>query len=179
MSPFSWQCQNLCLLSLAFIIDWRVVSVAVGSFLWANSILFNTSHVVIGYMRNFFKNLLLCLPFGVTTLHRWRSTLLPTRITALSTPWIRTAKKITWFHHQVSIVWIIPYSNLECFYHCWHCSLCSSSGTPTFLLQSQNFPCLPLSKRSRKLGGRRWRRNSRSETLEREVKWQWIFLIQW
>ena len=25
MSPFSWQCQNLCLLSLAFIIDWRVV----------------------------------------------------------------------------------------------------------------------------------------------------------
>ena len=27
MSPFSWQCQNLCLLSLAFITDWRVVSV--------------------------------------------------------------------------------------------------------------------------------------------------------
>ena len=26
MSPFSWQCQNLCLLSLAFIIDWRVVA---------------------------------------------------------------------------------------------------------------------------------------------------------
>ena len=26
MSLFSWQCQNLCLLSLAFIIDWRVVS---------------------------------------------------------------------------------------------------------------------------------------------------------
>ena len=25
MSLFSWQCQNLCLLSLAFIIDWRVV----------------------------------------------------------------------------------------------------------------------------------------------------------
>ena len=25
MIPFSWQCQNLCLLSLAFIIDWRVV----------------------------------------------------------------------------------------------------------------------------------------------------------
>ena len=25
MSPFSWQCQNLCLLSLAFIIDGRVV----------------------------------------------------------------------------------------------------------------------------------------------------------
>ena len=25
MSPFSWQCQNLCKLSLAFIIDWRVV----------------------------------------------------------------------------------------------------------------------------------------------------------
>ena len=25
MSPFLWQCQNLCLLSLAFIIDWRVV----------------------------------------------------------------------------------------------------------------------------------------------------------
>ena len=25
MSPFSWQCQNLCLLSLAFIINWRVV----------------------------------------------------------------------------------------------------------------------------------------------------------
>ena len=25
MSPFSWQCQNLCLLSLVFIIDWRVV----------------------------------------------------------------------------------------------------------------------------------------------------------
>ena len=27
MSPFSWQCQNLCLLSLAFIIDWRVVTI--------------------------------------------------------------------------------------------------------------------------------------------------------
>ena len=27
MSPFSWQCQNLCLLSLTFILDWRVVSV--------------------------------------------------------------------------------------------------------------------------------------------------------
>ena len=27
MSPFSWQCQNLCLLSLAFILDWRVVHV--------------------------------------------------------------------------------------------------------------------------------------------------------
>ena len=27
MSPFSWQCQNLCLLNLAFIIDWRVVYV--------------------------------------------------------------------------------------------------------------------------------------------------------
>ena len=26
MSPFSWQCQNLCLLSLVFIIDWRVVA---------------------------------------------------------------------------------------------------------------------------------------------------------
>ena len=26
MSPFSWQCQNLCRLSLAFILDWRVVS---------------------------------------------------------------------------------------------------------------------------------------------------------
>ena len=26
MSPFSWQCHNLCLLSLAFIIDWRVVT---------------------------------------------------------------------------------------------------------------------------------------------------------
>ena len=26
MSPFSWQCQNLCLLSLTFIIDWRVVT---------------------------------------------------------------------------------------------------------------------------------------------------------
>ena len=26
MSAFSWQCQNLCLRSLAFIIDWRVVS---------------------------------------------------------------------------------------------------------------------------------------------------------
>ena len=26
MNPFSWQWQNLCLLSLAFIIDWRVVS---------------------------------------------------------------------------------------------------------------------------------------------------------
>ena len=25
MSPFSWQCQNLCLLSLAFIINWKVV----------------------------------------------------------------------------------------------------------------------------------------------------------
>ena len=25
MSPFSWQCQNLCLLSLALITDWRVV----------------------------------------------------------------------------------------------------------------------------------------------------------
>ena len=25
MSPFSWQCQNLCLLTLAFIIYWRVV----------------------------------------------------------------------------------------------------------------------------------------------------------
>ena len=25
MRPFSWQCQNLCLLSLAFILDWRVV----------------------------------------------------------------------------------------------------------------------------------------------------------
>ena len=25
MSPFSWQCQNLCLLSLAFLIDWRVL----------------------------------------------------------------------------------------------------------------------------------------------------------
>ena len=25
MSQFSWQCQNRCLLSLAFIIDWRVV----------------------------------------------------------------------------------------------------------------------------------------------------------
>ena len=25
MSPFSWQCQNPCGLSLAFIIDWRVV----------------------------------------------------------------------------------------------------------------------------------------------------------
>ena len=25
MSPFSWQCQNLCLLNLAFIVDWRVV----------------------------------------------------------------------------------------------------------------------------------------------------------
>ena len=24
-SPFSWQCQNLCLLSLVFITDWRVV----------------------------------------------------------------------------------------------------------------------------------------------------------
>ena len=29
MSPFSGQCQNLCLLSLAFIIDWRVVRVNV------------------------------------------------------------------------------------------------------------------------------------------------------
>ena len=27
MRPFSWQCQNLCLLSLAFILDWRVVHV--------------------------------------------------------------------------------------------------------------------------------------------------------
>ena len=26
MSPFSWRCQNFCLLSLAFIIDWRVVT---------------------------------------------------------------------------------------------------------------------------------------------------------
>ena len=26
MSPFSWQCQNPCLLSLAFIVDWSVVS---------------------------------------------------------------------------------------------------------------------------------------------------------
>ena len=26
MSPFSWQCQNFCWLSLAFIIDWRVGS---------------------------------------------------------------------------------------------------------------------------------------------------------
>ena len=26
MSPFSWQCQNLCLLILAFITDWRVVN---------------------------------------------------------------------------------------------------------------------------------------------------------
>ena len=26
MSPFSWQCQNLCGLSLAFIIDGRVVT---------------------------------------------------------------------------------------------------------------------------------------------------------
>ena len=26
MSPFSWQCQNLCLLSLTSIIDWRVVT---------------------------------------------------------------------------------------------------------------------------------------------------------
>ena len=26
MRPFSWQCQNLCLLSWAFIIDWRVVA---------------------------------------------------------------------------------------------------------------------------------------------------------
>ena len=25
MSPLSWQCQNLCLLSLVFITDWRVV----------------------------------------------------------------------------------------------------------------------------------------------------------
>ena len=25
MSLFSWQCQNLCLLSLAFIIDWKIV----------------------------------------------------------------------------------------------------------------------------------------------------------
>ena len=25
MSPFSWQCRILCLLSLAFILDWRVV----------------------------------------------------------------------------------------------------------------------------------------------------------
>ena len=27
MSPFSWQCQNPCRLSLAFIIDWRVVPI--------------------------------------------------------------------------------------------------------------------------------------------------------
>ena len=27
MSPFSWQCQYLSLLSLGFIIDWRVVGV--------------------------------------------------------------------------------------------------------------------------------------------------------
>ena len=26
MSPFSWQAQNLCGLSLAFILDWRVVA---------------------------------------------------------------------------------------------------------------------------------------------------------
>ena len=26
MCPFSWRCQNLCLLSLVFIIDWRVVN---------------------------------------------------------------------------------------------------------------------------------------------------------
>ena len=26
MSPFSWQCQNLCSLSLAFIKDWRIVT---------------------------------------------------------------------------------------------------------------------------------------------------------
>ena len=29
MRPFSWQCQNLCFMSLAFIIDWKVV-------LWIN-----------------------------------------------------------------------------------------------------------------------------------------------
>ena len=32
MSPFSRQCQNLCLLSLAFIIDWRVVTIFVLDF---------------------------------------------------------------------------------------------------------------------------------------------------
>ena len=36
MSPFSWLCQNLCLLSLAFIIDWRVVSMFQFQFSIAN-----------------------------------------------------------------------------------------------------------------------------------------------
>ena len=35
MSPFSQQCQNLCLLSLAFIIDWRVVT---GFFTWTEEV---------------------------------------------------------------------------------------------------------------------------------------------
>ena len=39
MSPFSWQYQNLCFLSLAFITDWKVVRwIAINNFLISNSI---------------------------------------------------------------------------------------------------------------------------------------------
>ena len=47
MSPFLWQCQNLCRLSLAFIIEWRVVPVSLDQlltdFLTSSSICLSSS----------------------------------------------------------------------------------------------------------------------------------------
>ena len=40
MSPFSWQCQNLCLLSLAFITDWRVVLGIKGAYIVCGNLWF-------------------------------------------------------------------------------------------------------------------------------------------
>ena len=57
MIPFSWQCQNLCLLGLIFIIDWRVVDITDVA-----SIVCSVEFSVILFLYLYFLPFFACLP---------------------------------------------------------------------------------------------------------------------